>query len=353
MAQQDSELYIILKRNVRVCRYENNYLRKEVVVRCPHCGDSLDQSHSHFFIQNEIPYQYECKKCSVSGILDETTMQDLDFYDNDFIALIAESKRAVRAGEVSTDYLTRKKEGRSHSISKTRIPVPKGDELELENLKYLNDRIGSSIELKDAKKLKLILNFQEFYDINLLDEVVYPDYMSGKFNEFDLNYIGFLSYDRKFITFRNRANNTKARRYDIFNIYNSTSNNRRFYTIGTELNLLNPNLTLIIAEGVIDILSVWINIYDKQDEENVVFAAVNGAGYRNVILNFLRLGFLGLDIIIYGDSDFLLKFRRTIESFKKLPIGKLQVFYNTKLDPKDKTDFGVTKDKILRKEYKV
>ena len=352
--KENSLLYKILKRNVHVCRYENNYARREVMVRCPYCGDSIkDPSHAHFYIENKPPYRYECKRCSTSGLLTEEAMRDLGFYDPEFVIMIVEGKKAILSELSSSTSTTKRFNDRQHRITKTIIPPLIGDEMEDANFEYLSARLGITVPHKDYAKLKIVSNFSKFYEVNNLSNIKYDKYISAKLDVFDTKYLGFLSYDRRFITFRSRSKSSKLRRYEIFNIYNSSFNNRKFYTIGTKVNTLNPNFTLIISEGVIDILSVFYNIYDGEEKENNVFAAVNGAGYRNVIMNFLRLGFLNMELIIYGDSDFIIKYKNLIRSFKLLPISSLTVYYNQELNPQRKTDFGVPKKDIMRKVIRI
>ncbi len=352
--KENSLLYKVLKRNLHVCRYENNYARNEVMIRCPYCGDSIkDPSHAHFYIENKPPYRYECKRCSTSGIITEEVMRDLGFYDPEFVIMIVEGKKAIQSELSSSTSTTKRFNDRQHRITKTIIPPLIGDEMEEANFNYLSTRLGVKVDYDDYAKLKIVSNFAKFYEVNNLGNIAYDKYINAKLDIFDTKYLGFLSYDRRFITFRSRVNDPKLRRYEIINIYKSSFNNRKFYTMGTRINTLNPNFTLIISEGVIDILSVYYNIYNQESKENYVFAAVNGAGYRNVIMNFLRLGFLNLELIIYGDSDFIIKYKNLIRSFKLLPISSLTVYYNQELNPKRKTDFGVPKKDIERKVIRI
>ena len=52
---------------------------KELVTRCPFCGDSKNPSHAHFYIsvpQNDMEISfYNCKKCPAAGILSDDILR--------------------------------------------------------------------------------------------------------------------------------------------------------------------------------------------------------------------------------------------------------------------------------------
>ena len=92
--------------------------------------------------------------------------------------------------------------------------------------------------------------------------------------------------------------------------------------IPTVLDTLNPNVTIILAEGVFDILSVFFNIKNKE-KDNIIYAAVGGVGYSDTIKQIVRYtGALNFNLEIYGDND------QNDYFYKSLLKNNLYVFYN-------------------------
>ena len=71
-------------------------------VRCPYCGDSKNPNHGHFSIKidlsSDVPMVYRCLKCSVSGLLTEDALYELDIPLNESMKkdLVMYTKRAAK-----------------------------------------------------------------------------------------------------------------------------------------------------------------------------------------------------------------------------------------------------------------
>ena len=344
-------LFDTLNSKLKVCRFNNSRTKEEIIIRCEFCGDSIkNSSHAHFFIENKSPYIFYCQKCGIKGIFSKDTAKEFGIFDTELFSHLTVVKNELRAslGEKKYKMLYTK------NIS-TIIPPMKYDSIELRNINYINERIGAQFDSTYVQKLKLVLNVEELYNVNNLDSLNYDKVIESKIDLFNEHYVGFLSYDKNFISFRNISAKDK-RRYEIFNIFGALDNTAKFYTIQGRINLLNPNFKLIITEGIFDIISVWHNIYNELDEENVIFVAATGTGFMKVFTTFMRFGFLDMDVEFYADSDFLIDQKEKYNNafFKKIKdnfiFNSFEVFYNTKLDPKEKTDFGVPKSEIIIKK---
>jgi len=333
-------LFEILKRNLKFCQRKRN----EILIRCPYCGDSKDISHAHFYIRDEYPFFYYCQRCNNSGSFSSETMKDLNFFDVEFLSALAEEKRTHKTSQ--------KKES-SFFSEKNDIILPeiKINSISENKINYLNSRYSFKLGLDEIKFLKIILNFEEFFILNNLKEVTYDQKTLRKLEIYEKYYIGFLSYDKKFIIFRRISDRKELNRYEIFNIFNKEYNEtKKFYTIPAKINILSNELNLVMTEGIFDIISVWVNGYNRKIENNLIFIANNGTGYKKPIINFSKMGFLNSNIKIFADSDYILNYKRNILEIKEIfPYKSFELYFNQKLDIREKTDFGgkIFEPKIL------
>ena len=115
---------------------------------------------------------------------------------------------------------------------------------------------------------------------------------------------------------------------------------------------MSEKTTLIITEGIFDIIGVYNHFYGGNDE-NTIFAAACGKAFNAVILNYIRMGFLDLDIIIYSDADVNVNFYKSLKmSSPYLKNSKITIFYNDLYDPKTGfgKDYGCRKNEIKLKK---
>jgi len=65
---------------------------REIVVRCPYCGDSDNKRHAHFYISvpesdKDLP-RYDCKKCPQCGILTDEVLRKLGCNDSSLLVAL-------------------------------------------------------------------------------------------------------------------------------------------------------------------------------------------------------------------------------------------------------------------------
>jgi hypothetical protein len=142
-----------------------------------------------------------------------------------------------------------------------------------------------------------VLDTDLFFEFNGIEQYTLKDeYLDNLVN----HYVGFLTSDSNLIICRDFTDQQKMRYID-YNITGTEEKRGKHFTIAKELSLLEPELTLNIAEGIFDIISVSTNI--EKDLPNNVFLAANGKTFLNIINTFYKLGFLNLRINIFCDSD--------------------------------------------------
>ncbi len=322
------------------------------VVRCPYCGDSLNSSHGHFSIlidlQSDSPILYRCFKCNESGILTPQVLEDLTLGYNESLN---RQLNMMNKTTSSRSYI-------SDKIKKYIVPVPRCTNSNQHKLSYINNRLGVSLSYSDCADLKIILNFSEFIFANNIpinsDE---SGIMIKKsiINILDDKYVGFLSSNNNKITFRDASSDGSGylgRYYKItLDLLNRSPNT--FYAIKSTLDpLYTDSININIAEGTFDILSIYLNLF-KNNSQNNLFVASCGYGFSTIIKYLIRVGVTtDIKLNIYSDND------KSDEDHKRL-LNK--AFYSIWVDNiiihrnifSNEKDFGVPIEKIEDYSYKL
>jgi hypothetical protein len=145
----------------------------------------------------------------------------------------------------------------------------------------------------------------------------------------DGNFLGFVSYDNNYIIMRNLSRRVLPNvRYHNYNIYGNYDNTKKWYVIPTQLPVLQERLTVIMTEGIFDILNVYFHI--ETEHTNKLYIAVCGIGYNGAIQALIRMGYLDINLVIYGDSDQDIRLYRGIKS-DNAPFITMATLYTNKL----------------------
>jgi hypothetical protein len=300
------------------------------------CGDSRKNPRSsHLYIKLDVKedeaHEYYCQRCKSKGVVSSAFLKLLKIYDNELnVSLGMNLKKASK----------KNKKFKPITKEKLIIPEPENTKINLVKCKYINDRLDINLKLEDLPQYKITTNLYDMLDANKVD------FLTNKNEKFvdtlDRNFVGFVSYDNNYCILRNLSKKVMPDlRYYNYNIFDNYDNSKRFYTIPTQIDILNPKLNVVIAEGIFDILGVYFNVETKH-EPNTLFIAVNGVGYNLVFKHLARMGFLDMNIKIYSDNDQSLEMYRDIKKeMGAILTNRIQVFYNKK-----SKDFGVRPEKI-------
>lgn len=304
--------------------------KKELRVRCPYCGDSRkDPTHAHLYIQMKPPFKFYCQKCNTGGVLNSKTMRDFQLYDTEIaVSLSQMSKHLTETrGYSSTSF--RKREYKMEAVDSKQS---------FDCCQYFNSRFNTNFSNQ-----YIVERFKAVTDI---DSFVINNSLNLNFVQYDLrNSIGFMSADNSHIVFRDISGFQPRRYFNLSLVPDDDFEINKFYALKTSVDILQPEINLVLTEGIFDIIGVFNHFYGE-NTENTIFAAACGKGYNSVISNFIHKGFLNMNITIYSDADVNVDFYRNLKLqspyLKKTPII---IFYNTK-----EKDFGIPKDRIsLRK----
>lgn len=313
--------------------FKTNSSQTHAIIRCPFCGDSHNATSAHMYIKlTEDKFPYYCHKCHEKGLVDGRFLDTLEIGDNELYHNLSEhnKKRSI----------TRHKSGTKLNI---KFPPIKLNKRNMFKLNYINHRLGLELTLDDMIKYKIIFSLYDFLEYNGIDYLTCPDYMA---DDLDNNFIGFVSADNQFIVMRNLSKKKLSHiRYYNYSILSNNPSAKKYYICPTSIDLMADKFTIVMAEGVFDIMGAF-NLIESIDD-NTIFVAVCGSDYLVIILDLIRLGILNMDIYIYADND------QPIHKYKKLksdiPINvNMKVHYN-----KLEKDFGVSKDRIEINTFRI
>ena len=269
-------------------------------VRCPFCGDSLNESHGHLSIKIDVmsdaPMVYRCLKCNISGLVTDTFLEELGVF------LDSDSKRELKSFTKKSMRVARLV---NLDVEKYITPLSQDSSLCERKLQYVRDRLGIDLDLAKARDYKIILDFFDFIKVNDLiesdeDHLVGLNY-KGIYN-LNENYVGFLSTNNNNIIFRDITGKQKYRYFKVI-LNGRNVNMDSFYSIPSKLPLMyTVEIDVHVAEGVFDILSIKDNLI--RDTEKNYFYATCGFGSVNIIKYLIHHGLnTGVRFHIYSDND--------------------------------------------------
>lgn len=302
-------------------------------------NDDCNDRSGHLYIGMNNGYpMFHCKKCGISGRVNMGLMNSLGIYDTD---LAIELNKISKSSKYN--YTTTQQQSKSGS----RLYVVKNDyisntELSEVKLAFINKRLGTNLTYSDVLQLKIVLNLYDLLNTNNITKYNrYPDIM----DELDRSFIGFISRNNAKVNLRNLREGKVLKwvdkRYVNYTIFNEDET-RAYYVLPTVFSLDNINRTQIhIAEGPFDILSVYLNLRNKQPG---LYSAIQGNNYLSLIEYILvELKLFYSEVHIYRDLG--VNYDEFIQVSQILGCFNIPVYIHTNLMEGEK-DFGVSPDKI-------
>lgn len=320
--------------------FPSGYKNHELGVRCPFCGDSRkDPTHYHLNIRinpdDDYPLVFRCLRCNTSGLL-----------NSELLAMIGASSSEYGVELKRYNRLSCKKNGIVINKKGIDLKIPKVEITDKvrQKHKYIENRLGLELSIEELSNKKIVYDFIGLMKYNKINKLTTT---KDKIISLQNDHVGFLSAKNEFINFRNILDDKN--RYYIYKIRQSIDTTGKFYIMPNKVNPFSEkSITINIAEGVFDILGIYYHLFDKQ-EDNIIYSAINGAGYMNVLKYIISCGILcNVNINIFSDADREPSYYdRMIEQI--LPfVNNIRLFYND-----IGKDYGVPKNKIKLKEVKI
>ena len=289
--------------------------------RCIFCGDSqknLKDAHMYLkcsYNPNE-PIFYNCFKCNASGKVNKYFLKKLN---------------------IDTSLIKDELLNKLSYNKKTNVNIITGNPImNSPQVDYTEYRVGEGFTYDDYDQFKIIWN------INSLIPYISNNRIKHILPSNDTS-ISFLSEDKS--TILTRYFNDNIGRWKKTKLF--PSENKSFYTIKSDINLFSKdNITINIAEGIYDVLSIYKNFNTGNDS---VYLAALGSDYESALQFAINTGFIGKNILIkiYLDSEIDLdELKIQLKKYQWL-FQKILIYKNIKYK-----DFGTTIDKIKYIEYR-
>lgn len=315
----------------------------QIVLRCMECGDSKNPKSAHMYISipsddNGISLFY-CHKCGTSGIVNHNTLIKWGLFDSDIALQLNQYLNELKIKHPENKYLRPSVYQIRHSY------ITMNDNTERKR-QYLCSRLGYNLSFAEIADLKICLNLIDLLEENNVHRLTRDRRIV---DELDKYFIGFISIDNAFLNMRRTVdegvvNSSIDKRYINYKIFDKDITSERFYTIPTQVNLSsNKRIKLHIAEGPFDILSIYLNLRNKEEG---IYTAVAGNNYYNILMYFLiekQLPYI--EIHAYTDNDKYGTIDRINKIINIIPDKTIPVYIHKNIYDGEK-DFGVSQDRI-------
>lgn len=295
----------------------------QYVIRCPICGDSQsDPNDAHCYIKcsndPDEPLLYNCFRCGEGDKVNKWFLTKLGIDSS------------------ISDRVENQRYNRVMSVKKADVNIITGTPIMgSPQMKYIEHRLGPGFTIDDYDRFKIIWNLDN----------VYPYISDPRIrNTLPSNHssIYLLSDNRSMLLVRSFEKDAVWRKINLFN-----SDTKAVYVIKSTVDLFTEDvITINIAEGVFDILSVYKNF----NTDNSIFIANLGINYISGVDYAIAKGFMGSNVIVklYLDSNVDVdKLKYRIKKYKWL-FKKIHMYVNIRYK-----DVGVRREQIELIEYTV
>lgn len=345
----DIDLLVAVKKELLRTIYANETpQRTHVRVHCPMCGDSIKEpngTHCYVNVEGSKPVSYYCQLCNEGGWVSSTFLRSLNITDLNIITGVRKYNNVFRKEMGSDIENWRKSKHIIDTSSRTSVPIYKRRVNQEFKLDYIANRIGVDMGYDDIPKLKIVLSLDHFLTHNSLR---LNKTMMRSAQLIEDQYVGFLSLDGKYIIFRNTKKDNNYR-YINYPIFGADKEATKSYLMPMDVDMMQDDITFNVTEGIMDTLGAYYHIHN-QNRTNVIYGAVDGAGFVGFIKKIIHMGFIdNLNINIYSDKDKGISYHNKMKTLSG-EYKSLDIWYNHFPGQKD---IGVHGDKIDIRKIKM
>lgn len=323
-----------------------------VSTQCVLCGDSKkDPNKKRLYIlcdptRPEDPVVFNCFNCFETGVVSRKMISDIASgikMTIDPTKLLMESNKDAKKDDGTIKRLVK---GVSKPLSYTLPPMTMRPS-SIRKYQYLVNRIGYQIPIEDFERLKVVWNISDYAEAN---NIRLPK-TSISLETMNECYIGFLSTMNNAIILRDITNTQRFRWFKYYLVKpNDALGNQCYYNVKNQIDIFSRDpIRIIIAEGIVDTLSVLYNFYGGVQGNNVFVSTCNGT-FEPCLMTYFLKGLVGenIHVEIYLDND--TRYRCFDMREHILPfVGNMKTnisFYRNRI----KKDFGYAISDIDREE---
>lgn len=326
MSNIKEEILAEIEKNVPIFRKVSDIRYR---IRCIFCGDSQsDPREAHMYLKCDqdptTPITYYCFRanCGAKGAVGK------GFLDR------------IGAKIDGIEVFTNKTFNKISQIKKANVDIITGTPImDSPQIKYIEHRLGKGLTYEDYDKFKII------WDMNALIPFITNNRVKNSLPT-NADSISFLSDDKSAVLtrfFYVKNDDERWKKTKLFSL-----DTKSFYTVKMILDLFTAERIVInIAEGIMDILSVYKNFNDGGKHVHI---ASLGADYVAALNYAIANGFIGsnISIRIYIDSNIDEKILGKKVKKYTWVFNSIDIIKNIKSE-----DFGTRIDNIKAIEYHV
>lgn len=327
---------------------------REVAINCPLCArEGRPDKGQHMYISlgynDSPPLMYNCfRNMDHHGQFSISDLEQLSDYPQ-YIDTDLYNKVCNLSKRVSQINRYRLNENKKLSINNT-IYTNINKEMEIKR-QYINNRLGIQLSYKDLADNKIIISLLDFLNMNYINIYTRSQYTMQLLDRF---FIGFLTNNNSTVIMRNVDNKNCPDdsicklRYIKYTIPTNPIDSG-YYIIPSKCDIFKP-ISIYLAEGPMDILSIFYNIHNA-DRINKVYCSIGGNTYKKAIQYFIsELGIIDCAFHIYLDNDISNYMIMDVVNTIK-PLG-YEIYLHNNIYEGEK-DYGVPKDRIIDNIRKV
>lgn len=297
--------------------------KTELICKCPKCEIGSKKNKGHLYIQiNDSAPVFNCFKCGFKGNI--LTL----------LKFLSIQKENIIQGEISFRSTNRHNilNDKNLLINPNKLFFEKIEDCEpnfISKVNYLKQRISFDIDLSLIPNL--VLNIKNFVRINDIDiKQIKPEF----FEFLDRNFVGFVCNRESIMVLRNIDVNSDFRFYNM-KLTNNLLDLKDFYGIKTNYYNENEYNTIVLCEGVFDLLvSYYSKYFEDLKQISFFWAAILNNHYDNTAFSVLEYCKLTKsNFVILSDNN--VKESNYYNLSKKDFVNKLEIYWN-----KQGKDFG-------------
>ena len=269
----------------------------EFVCRCRLCGDSAtNPDKMRFYISLAHPTGlifFNCFNCGSGGLLTPDRLRKLCDAPSELLLDLSNFNRST----INTiPYLSKTR------VRYIRPEIIIDDDINRAKLSYINKRLGLNLTYEDYQANKIVFSLGSLIKANSLELTMAPKTVK----ELDTFFMGTIGMNNCNINLKNLNQGHVLpyidKRFINYKLFANNLDDRRFYSIPVLCDM-NKRVRVNIAEGMMDINSIFFNLRDG-NRSNEMYFGVGSKAYKSVIAMCLEeFGMLDVEFHLYMDMD--------------------------------------------------
>jgi hypothetical protein len=262
--------------------------------RCPICGDSSNPNHGHLHVSQKEDgvYLYSCKRCPAEGVVTPDLLHRMGIHN----MVLDEYLKGINLLSGG---------GRRHAVAvgedkKVRLEFPVTSSQDVQaKVEYIRGRTGLDFSKRATQEqYKCVLDLPSFYARNGIEP---PELAARNPELWVRTAIGFVGHDNRSMSIRNIGGDSL--RYVITH-FDPKKRSPYVYMPQGSLNLLSERPTIVMTEGVFNLINIKNHFFTEDNFDTVFVAVANRTHYLRALMQTLTVScFFGGTVLVYVDKE--------------------------------------------------